>query len=147
MITTIEKETTKQYKSLNEDLKNEVLKKSKLDKPDYSLQRFNVITKEVYYKNFVRTNLGIIKTTLDSYLNKEDYTKEDCLEVASFAKTIHDFIQQTPEFKRLVELNTKKEVKKPTTKKIVKKKNPILGNDLIKELGLDNYILEDDDLF
>lgn len=126
MITKIEKDCTKQYKSLSEELKKEVLTIAKLEKPDYSLERFNRITKEIYYKNILKTNIGLINKHINLMLEKT-YTKEDVLNAASFARTLQDFIEKTPEFKEIKkqeekkELETLEKLKETVKKKVVKK--------------------------
>jgi 23S rRNA G2445 N2-methylase RlmL len=123
MITKIEKDCTKQYKSLNEELKKEILTIAKLEKPDYSLERFNRITKEIYYKNILKTNIGLINKHINLMLEKTDYTKEDVLNAASFARTLQDFIEKTPEFKDIKKEEEKKELEKlEQLKETVKKK-------------------------
>jgi hypothetical protein len=123
MITKIEKDCTKQYKSLSEELKKEVLTLAKLEKPDYSLERFNRITKEIYYKNILKTNIGLMNKHINLMLEKTDYTKEDVLNAASFARTLQDFIEKTPEFKEIKKQEEKKDLDKlEKLKEIVKKK-------------------------
>lgn len=127
MITKIEKDCTKQYKSLSEELKKEVLTLAKLEKPDYSLERFNRITKEIYYKNILKTNIGLMNKHINLMLEKTDYTKEDVLNAASFARTLQDFIEKTPEFKEIKKQEEKKDLenleklKETVKKKVVKK--------------------------
>jgi len=142
----LHKETTKQYKSLSEDLKKEVLEKSKLEKPDYSLSRFNLITKEVYYKSLLKTNIDVVTKHTNTVLSKDNLTKEEILSLSNLVRTLQDFLLQTPEYKELLKQSEEKEklvlqkleIKKTEKpKKIVKEKKVSLDNKILKDLGLE----------